>query len=570
MLTDRVPRVRNPLMTSLLGLRGNGRACVYTEPMWGLSMMLVLPYASVFMLALGLRDQQIGLLASISMLSQVVFGLLGGVITDKLGRRLTTAVFDVVAWSIPCLIWAVRANFWYFLVASVINGAWQVTQNSWDCLLVEDVDRGEITKVYSLIKVAAEFSALFAPIAALLVSQFGLVPAVRMLYLNAFVIMTAKIVILYRWSTETAIGRLRREQTRGVSMWRLLAEYRGVLRPDHPVEGDDLLPGARGDRQRCHAHQRHLLAGGHQPATGGARPAAADLPDGALAAVGAVLLHRHSLADPCQAPEATDRWAASWRTWPASCCWSSSRRRPGSADWSTYALLGVCLVLDAFGAGILFMLTESLVALHVDRDERSRVMAIQRTCVMLVTAPFGWISGWLSGIDRTWPFLLTSALLVLGIGGEPAVLGDHPRGHRLTILGNPSSGGLGRRPQAGCPPVVSTVPSAVTRRPTWWGRVASHVSAPRPRTNAAVAYTSAQVSSGPMTVADSNSVAHGSPVAGSVMWWPRAAVPDVATAPVRSFRVRRRRAAGRGGPRWRSSSPGCRCAGSARRCRRRR
>ena len=61
------------------------------------------------------------------------------------------------------------------------------------------------------------------------------------------------------------------------------------------------------------------------------------------------------------------------------------------------------------------MLAESLVALHVDRDERSRVMAIQRTCVMLVTAPFGWISGWLSGMDRTWPFLLTSGLLALGI-----------------------------------------------------------------------------------------------------------------------------------------------------------
>ncbi len=46
------------------------------------------------------------------------------------------------------------------------------------------------------------------------------------------------------------------------------------------------------------------------------------------------------------------------------------------------------------------MLAESLVALHVDQDERSRVMAIQRTCVMLVTAPFGWISGWLSSMDR--------------------------------------------------------------------------------------------------------------------------------------------------------------------------
>jgi len=87
----------------------------------------------------------------------------------------------------------------------------------------------------------------------------------------------------------------------------------------------------------------------------------------------------------------------------------------GAAVAPTYALLAICLMLDAFGGGLLFMLTESLVALHVDRNERSRVMAIQRTCVMLVTAPFGWISGWLSGIDRSWPFLLTSVLLVLGL-----------------------------------------------------------------------------------------------------------------------------------------------------------
>ena len=34
---------------------------------------------------------------------------------------------------------------------------------------------------------------------------------------------------------------------------------------------------------------------------------------------------------------------------------------------------------------------------------------------MLAAAPFGWISGWLSGIDRTYPFMLTTALLVVGL-----------------------------------------------------------------------------------------------------------------------------------------------------------
>ncbi len=405
---------RNPLVNTLLNLRGNGRACVYTEPLWGLSMMLVLPYASVFMLALGVHDVQIGLLATISMLSQVAFGLLSGVITDKLGRRLTTAVFDVIAWAIPCLIWAVAQNFWYFLVASVVNGAWQVTQNSWDCLLVEDVDRRELTNVYSLIKVAAEFSALFAPIAAVLVAQFGLVPAVRILYLNAFVILTAKIVILYRASTETEVGRLRMELTKDVSIWHSLRDYRDVLPLIIHSKGTIFsltiaaIVGAvqlvNGTFWQVVISQRLLVPDPLLPFFPMVRSLLSVL---LFFTVIPALTHGKHLKLPT---------LTGFTIYLAGQVLLVLVPTPqGSANLTTYALLAACLVLDAFGAGILYMLAESLVALHVDRHERSRVMAIQRTVVMLVTAPFGWISGWLSGMDRTWPFLLTSALLVLGV-----------------------------------------------------------------------------------------------------------------------------------------------------------
>ena len=47
--------------------------------------------------------------------------LLSGVITDKLGRRLTTLIFDILSWSVPALISAIAQNFWYFLIAGVIN-----------------------------------------------------------------------------------------------------------------------------------------------------------------------------------------------------------------------------------------------------------------------------------------------------------------------------------------------------------------------------------------------------------------------------------------------------------------
>ena len=34
---------------------------------------------------------------------------------------------------------------------------------------------------------------------------------------------------------------------------------------------------------------------------------------------------------------------------------------------------------------------------------------------LLAAAPFGWISGWLSGMDRAYPFWLTAALLLVGL-----------------------------------------------------------------------------------------------------------------------------------------------------------
>lgn len=405
--------MRNPMIRTLVGLRGNGRAAVYTEPLWGLSMMLVLPYASVFMLALGVHDEQIGLLASIAVLSQVVFGLLSGVITDKLGRRVTTAVFDIIAWVIPSIIWAMAQNFWWFLAASIVNGAWQVTQNSWDCLLVEDVERKKIPHFYSLVKAAGKFSALFAPIAAFLVSGLGLELAVRILYVNAALIMSIKIWLLYRYSTETGTGIVRMEQTRGVSIWRSLYEYHGVL---------GLILRSKGT---IFALAIAVIVGAVSLVNMTFWQLAINqrlgVPDALLPFFPMVRSMLSLLFYFTLIPLLTHSKNLKGPTLIGFAAYFAGQLLlvgipvpSGQAQLVTYALLLGCLILDAFGGGMLFMLSESLVALHVDRHERSRVMAIQRTFVMLVTVPFGWISGRLSGMDRSWPFLLTSALLLIG------------------------------------------------------------------------------------------------------------------------------------------------------------
>ncbi len=203
---------------------------MYTEPLWGIPSSLYLPFASLYMIALGCSDAQIGLITTLGMVSQIFFALLSGAVTDKLGRRLTTLIFDVISWSVPTLVWALAQNAYFFAAAAVINGVMKITQNSWTCLLVEDAEKDKLVAIWSWITIAIIVSGLVAPLSGLLVEGIGLVPAVRILYLFAFVSMTLKFFILYRYSTETAVGEIRLRETRGVPLLRLMRGYTGSFR----------------------------------------------------------------------------------------------------------------------------------------------------------------------------------------------------------------------------------------------------------------------------------------------------------------------------------------------------
>ena len=111
-------------------LRGNPRAVILTEFLFGIPYNLYAPYASVYMLQLGLTDAQIGLTVSVGLAMQILGALLGGPVTDKLGRRKTTLIFDLLAWSVPTLLWAIAQDFRYFLAAAIATGFFRVAMTS--------------------------------------------------------------------------------------------------------------------------------------------------------------------------------------------------------------------------------------------------------------------------------------------------------------------------------------------------------------------------------------------------------------------------------------------------------
>lgn len=400
---------KNQLLRTLTELRGNPRACVYTEPMWGLSLNLCLPYASVYMLALGMNDVQVGIISSIYMFSQMIFAFLSGVIIDKLGRRKSTAIFDFLAWSLPCLIWASSQGFWFFVVAALFNGLMKITTVSWDCLLVEDAPKDKITQIYSWVIICGNLSALFAPISSVLVSRLTLVPAIRILYINAFVVMTAKILILYKFSTETAVGRVKREAARNKSWGEMLYGYKNAVHKIKKSRGTifaitisilvEIVTMIGTTFWQIIASRR------------------IGVPD-SLLPIFPMIKNIMAIALFFTVISKIDQKKLKWPLYGGfissivGCLLLISIKSTGVFG---YLILLLSILFESLGNAVLNTLRESLVAIHADPDERSCVLAILQTTVMLVSIPFGYIGGVLSDISKILPFVLSIALLLLGI-----------------------------------------------------------------------------------------------------------------------------------------------------------
>jgi MFS family permease len=401
--------LENSLIKTLTGLKGNPRACVYTEPLWGLSMNLCLPYASVYMLAIGLNDSQVGLVATVYMLSQVVFAFFSGPVTDKLGRRKSTAIFDFVAWCIPCLIWWRAVNFWFFFAAALLNGTMKITQNSWDCLLVEDAEKDKITSIYSLVWVCANLSALLAPISSIIVSRLTLVPAIRILYINAFILMTLKLILLYVFSRETGRGIIRLEETRGKSVFSIAAGYGGVfalILKSRATIFSLVIAVLVGVVGMINSTFWQVIVNKKLLVTESLLPFFSALRS--VVAIAFLFLAAPLIKGLLKMP-----LLSGFAFYFAGQAILILAPLDGVLK---YVMLCVSLVFDGFGSGSLAMLSTSLLALNVNPEERARVMAILHMIIMAATSPFGWIGGMLSSISRNLPFALNLFLLAAGFG----------------------------------------------------------------------------------------------------------------------------------------------------------
>ena len=397
----------HPLFQTLRELKGNPRITVLTEIMFGIPYNLFAPFFSVYMLALGMKDEQIGGLASLGLIVQIFSALLSGAIVDKFGRRLTLLVCDVICWSVPCLIWAAAQDVRYFIAAALLNGLWRISHTAWTCLMVEDAEERHLVHIWTWIMIFAVCSAFFAPFGGWFVDRFGLVPAVRGLFLFGFIMLTAKFLMLYVYSHETVRGVQRMQETRHRSLVSLLSEYRSVF--------NQLL------------HSRPIIAALSLMVITNIYTTISNSFWGVLftsklgfvdAEISTYVAIRSIAMTVCFfliGPRLTNLHRFRLPLWIGFLAAFLSQLLLVVMPARAIPLLVASLMLEALAASLVSPMTESLLALSMESDERARVSAMVYVALIVLISPFGWIAGQLSALDRSLPFALNMALFAIGI-----------------------------------------------------------------------------------------------------------------------------------------------------------
>ena len=221
------------IKTSFGHVRGNARAVVAVHLFWALPFSLYSPYLTQYMLSLGCSKAEVGVINAVGMLSGGVIGVFAGWITDRLGRRRTNLISDMLSWALTCLLWGLASNFAWFIAASIANSFVRLISVSWNCTLVEDTPPDKRANVYWWLNVIGTLSACFTPLMAIFMGNGDperLVAVMRSVLLVSAVLNAACFLVRHGMHRETAIGIARMEAARHESPLAALKAYPPMFR----------------------------------------------------------------------------------------------------------------------------------------------------------------------------------------------------------------------------------------------------------------------------------------------------------------------------------------------------
>ena len=195
-------------------LKGNSAVCVAFHPVWSVPYSFYTFYISLYLLEKGISSGQLGQLQVIGTVAATLFSFLSAPIVDRMGRKRSTLVFDLLSSALPPLVYLFTESFPLAVVAIILFNANRIMSVGYYLTMTEDADDDGKVVAFNLWNIITVVAGLLIPLGGLAVDRFGLVEAERAFLWGSFILMTAMILIRDRLLKETDIGQRVRERVR--------------------------------------------------------------------------------------------------------------------------------------------------------------------------------------------------------------------------------------------------------------------------------------------------------------------------------------------------------------------
>lgn len=396
----------NSLLGTLRSLKGNQKACVFSEPLWAIPYNLFLPFASVYMAAIGMQDKQIGMALSLGLAMQLIWGVFSGAIISKYGRRRMMLVFGLLGWSVPCVLWAAAQGYPYFILAVFFNSMQQVVNNCFSCMIIEDGDSNKLINIWAILKLTGLIAGFISPLTGLFIDKFTLVPTMRIIYIISMMLMTAKFILQYLMASESEEGKRCIREYKDKSLlsmafggWgRNIAEFR---------QPRLLLCVVLGALLTCYNNIQAAFwplfitrVYGVSDSMLSVFPLAVSVASIAVYVIIAPRIKISSIKYPLLAGMALRALGLLMLLMLIK----------AAALWAVF-FSAIC---EAFAFAVIGPLFESIMAVVIPKDGRAQVNSMIFAVILLVSTPAGWIAGYLSQYDRALPMIMNLCFIIIG------------------------------------------------------------------------------------------------------------------------------------------------------------
>ena len=172
---------------------------VILAPTWTITA----PYYQHYILALHGNEYIVGLIGALSGYTLAIVRLIGGYLTDTVGRKKIIVIFTFVL-SLTYLIFYIAWSWEIVLLASILSSLALIYQPALNAIIADSVPSKYRGKGFGLIQLSTGLTGLAAIYVAIyLVSNFGIIQGVRYGYLIAFILILIAFFVRLVFLSET-------------------------------------------------------------------------------------------------------------------------------------------------------------------------------------------------------------------------------------------------------------------------------------------------------------------------------------------------------------------------------